>query len=64
MPAAIVTRLWIDGKPEKPADELALELTAGLHTVTLTIHNWPTPLKIELQDVAGSNARAQIVGGK
>jgi putative heme-binding domain-containing protein len=63
-PPGLITRLWIDSKPQKPTEELTLDLTAGLHTVTLTIHKWPALLKIELQDVPGSKARAQIVGGK
>jgi putative heme-binding domain-containing protein len=65
LPADGIFKLWIDGAAQSRAARLPLDLSTGLHTVTLVVE--PAKLKslrIELADVAGSPAQAQIVGGK
>jgi putative heme-binding domain-containing protein len=65
LPTEGIFRLWVDGALRSPAARLPLDLSAGVHSVTLVVE--PAKLKnlrIELVDVAGSPAQAQIVGGK
>jgi putative heme-binding domain-containing protein len=57
---------WLDGKPAQAATSWKLDLAQGRHTVTLAINRdaRPAPLRIELADVPGSPARAELVTGK
>jgi putative heme-binding domain-containing protein len=58
--------LWIDGKPALIADHLPLDLTAGRHTLTFAVNRKQrqSPLAVSIEDVKGSPAQLQIVGGK
>ena len=59
--------MWIDGKllVRRHSDETTLDLAAGTHSVTLAVDRAAGDrLRIELTDIAGSKAQAQIVGGK
>jgi putative heme-binding domain-containing protein len=58
--------LWLDGKPVEANKMLTLDLAQGLHTLTAQIDQKQRrePLRFELDDVSGSPARVQIVGGK
>jgi putative heme-binding domain-containing protein len=59
-------RCWYDGKPTPIEDEMIVDSTRGRHTVTLAVNQAEREqsLKVELRDVEGSAAKAQIVGGK
>jgi putative heme-binding domain-containing protein len=59
-------RLWLDDQPIEPKDEMVLDLKAGLHTLTfaLDLTQRKDGLRLELDDVAGSPARARVVNGK
>jgi hypothetical protein len=57
---------WLNGSAAPIQEANELDLTAGMHSITLSI-DWSKRkdgLRIELDDVAGSPARARIVGGK
>jgi putative heme-binding domain-containing protein len=58
--------LWLDGAPLEPADALVLDLTSGVHTLTLVIDpaKRRDGLRCALEDVPGSPAKARIVSGK
>ena len=59
--------LWVDGKPTPISGRAAdLKLGKGRHTLTLSVATTAqvNVLALELQDIAGSLAQAQIVGGK
>ena len=59
--------LWVDGKPTSIAGRAAdFELAKGRHTLTLAVATTAqvNVLTLELQDIAGSPAQVQIVGGK
>jgi putative heme-binding domain-containing protein len=61
--------LWIGTKPFETglAARTVLNLAAGTHTITLSIDRarWgDQPLRVELLDLSGSSARAQLVTGK
>ncbi|HEX4612791.1 MAG TPA: PVC-type heme-binding CxxCH protein [Urbifossiella sp.] len=58
--------LFVNGRPVDPAAETALDLPAGVQTVTVVIDRAKRTddLRVELVDVAGSPARAAVVGGK
>jgi hypothetical protein len=61
--------LWIGTKPFETglAARTVLNLPAGTHTITLSIDRarWgDQPLRVELLDLSGSSARAQLVTGK
>ena len=58
--------LWLDGVAVDAKPDTIVDLKAGLQTFTLAI-DWSKRqdgLRIELDDVPGSAARAKIVGGK
>ena len=58
--------VWLNGSAAAVQDANQLDLAAGTHTIVLSI-DWSKRkdgLRIELEDVAGSPARARIVGGK
>jgi putative heme-binding domain-containing protein len=59
-------QLWLDGTPLTVDKEIALDLTAGVRTVTVHVKldERKTPLRVELGEVKDSPARVQIVGGK
>jgi putative heme-binding domain-containing protein len=58
--------LWIDGKPTTILSNTPLDLATGRHVVTLAVNcvKRTSPLRVELRDVVGSPAQAQLVGGK
>jgi putative heme-binding domain-containing protein len=58
-------KLWLDGKPVELADKTSLDLSAGVHTLTLLLHDEPqAKLRLELAAAPGSAAQVQFVGGK
>ncbi len=58
--------VWVDGDRQEARDEMNLDLSTGIHTVTFAIdpEHRRDDLTCELRDVPGSPARAQIVLGK
>jgi putative heme-binding domain-containing protein len=60
--------VWVDGIAVEPGETLALnlDLAAGVHTMTLAINlgQRKDNLRITLEDVPGSPARAQVIVGK
>lgn len=57
---------WLDTNPIKLEKETPLDLPQGRHRITFAIElsQRKEPLKVELTDVPGSNAKVQLVGGK
>jgi putative heme-binding domain-containing protein len=57
---------WLDGIALNLKSQTPLDLAQGIHTLTLAIQNrqHTDGLRLELQDVAGSAAKVQFVGGK
>jgi putative heme-binding domain-containing protein len=57
---------WLNGLPFTTGEEMILDLTPGLHTVTfsVTLHDRNSGLRCTLEDVSGSSARVRLVGGK
>jgi putative heme-binding domain-containing protein len=64
--AAAGLTLWVDGVPVEAKEQTALDLAAGVHTLTfaLDLGRRREGLRCELDDVPGSGARVAIVGGK
>lgn len=59
--------LWVDGKPTPISGRVSdLDLEKGPHTLTLAVAAaaQANSLTVELQDIPGSSAQVQIVGGK
>jgi putative heme-binding domain-containing protein len=58
--------LWLDRAPMEAKHEAVLDLAPGIHTMTVAIHVGARGerLRCELDDVAGSAARVQIINGK
>jgi putative heme-binding domain-containing protein len=58
--------VWLDLKPLDAKEELVVDLSAGMHTLTAVIDRTARHegLRIELDDVTGSPARAHLIGGK
>ena len=58
--------LWVGATPAEVKDETVLDLKPGLQTLTFSIdlNKRKDGLRVELEDVAGSPARVNIVGGK
>jgi putative heme-binding domain-containing protein len=73
-PGAVLLRLnatkgltvWLDGKPLEAKETMEVNLTAGLHTLTVVVNasERKEPLRVELDDKPGSPARVRVVGGK
>ncbi|HYH67094.1 MAG TPA: HEAT repeat domain-containing protein, partial [Urbifossiella sp.] len=59
-------QLFVNGRAAEPAADITLDLPAGVQTVTVVIDRAKRAddLRVELTDVAGSPARAAVVGGK
>jgi putative heme-binding domain-containing protein len=57
---------WLDREPVAVKEALELDLSPGRHTLTLAVYRdvRHAPLRCELDDVPGSPAHAQVVGGK
>ncbi len=57
---------WLDGVALDLKAETVLDLSAGIHTITLSVKldERKGPLRVELDEVKGSPARVRIVGGK
>jgi putative heme-binding domain-containing protein len=58
--------LFVAGKPVEPKPETEIDLATGMQPITLVIDRSKRTedVRVELADVAGSPARAAIVGGK
>jgi putative heme-binding domain-containing protein len=58
--------LWVGGAPVEVKDETVVDLKAGLQTLSFSVdlNRRKDGLRVELEDVAGSPARVNIVGGK
>ncbi len=57
---------WLNGAAADVKEANELDLASGVHTITLSI-DWSKRkdgLRVELEEVSGSPARARIVGGK
>ena len=67
-PTAAGVSMWIGPqKVEIDKPQVKLDLPAGRHTITVAVEEgvYPYPsLKVELADVPGSSAQAQVVAGK
>ncbi len=59
-------RLWLDAEPIEAKEEMVLDLKTGMHTLTfaLDLTQHKDGLRLELDDVAGSPARARVMNGK
>jgi len=57
---------WLDGEPIEVKEEMILDLKGGMHTLTLALDltQRKDGLRLEMDDVAGSPARARVVNGK
>jgi putative heme-binding domain-containing protein len=67
LPKAPGLKVWVDANRIETAEAIDVDLAPGVHTVTLlVVKDTPNPagLRLELQDVPGSPARAQMVLGK
>jgi putative heme-binding domain-containing protein len=63
--AGPVEKMWLDAKPVAAGSKVAVDLPAGVHTLTLVLDaKSADDLRLELADVVGSAAQVQIVGGK
>jgi putative heme-binding domain-containing protein len=58
--------LWLDGKVVTPAETLDIDLTAGIHTITVAVDagSAAADLRCDVEDIPGSPARVAVVGGK
>ena len=59
--------LWVDDKPTTAASETPLDLPSGLHSLTLKVdvsQRSNEGISIEIADAPGSNAHAQLIGGR
>ncbi len=60
--------LWLDETPVQTEEFMMLHLERGIHTVTVQVDHAArgggAPLWLDLEEVKGSTARAQVVGGK
>jgi putative heme-binding domain-containing protein len=58
--------LWLDDRPVDPREVLDLNLAAGARTLTFVVDlgQRKEPLRLEADDVPGSPARVNLVGGK
>jgi putative heme-binding domain-containing protein len=59
-------KAWLDGEPIEARQEMVIDLGVGPHTLTFALDRAlrTEPLQCELDDVAGSPARARAIGGK
>jgi putative heme-binding domain-containing protein len=59
-------QLWLDGKPHELGEQFDLELTSGVHVLTLAIDRAEhmAPLRCEMLEAAASSAQAQFAAGK
>ena len=67
LPKAPGLKVYVDANRIETAESIDLDLATGVHTVTLlVVKDTPNPdgLRLELQDLPGSPARAQMVLGK
>ncbi|MBI3838039.1 MAG: hypothetical protein HY288_08910 [Planctomycetia bacterium] len=60
-----IEKLWLERAPAASGSMLAVDLPAGVHTISLLLGaKSAEDLRLELTDVPGSAAQVQIVGGK
>jgi len=66
LPSTTGLQAWLDGVPLELKPETILNLTAGLHTVTISVKldERKDPLRVEMDEVKDSPARVRIVGGR
>jgi putative heme-binding domain-containing protein len=58
-------RIWVDSKAIEPAPTLDVDLSTGVHNIMFLRDGNPSQgLRLELEDIPGSPARAQMVLGK
>ncbi|HTN02578.1 MAG TPA: hypothetical protein VL132_11890, partial [Planctomycetaceae bacterium] len=59
-------QIWLNGKPLTPDATLTVDLPAGESVLTFCVERGlrSKPLRVELQDVAGSSAQVQFAAGK
>lgn len=59
-------QIWLNGQPVTPESALVVDLPGGESVLTVCVERGlrSAPLRVELQDVAGSAAQAQFVTGK
>ncbi len=64
--SAVGITMFVDGKPVEAKAETPLDLKVGIVTVTLVVDRAKRTddLRVELDDVAGSPARVNVLGGK
>jgi putative heme-binding domain-containing protein len=63
--AGPIQKIWLDARPLATNDSLSIDLSVGIHTITLLLGaEAAEDIRFELADVPGSTAQAQIVGGK
>ena len=57
---------WLDANPIKLGKETLLDLPQGRHSITFAVElsQRNVPLRVEISDVPGSNAKVQLVSGK
>ncbi len=57
--------VWLDGNRIDQPDRLSLNLSAGVHTLSMTVRDEPqAQIRVELAEAADSTAQVQFVGGK
>ncbi len=60
-----VEKVWVDADAVGGSGKVTVELTPGVHTVTLLLDREDSDrVALALEDVSGSAAQAQFVGGK
>ena len=68
MPVVAEMKLWVDANRLDPAESIDVELSSGVHVITILLPKGAKQLtgglRLELLDVPGSSARAQMVLGK
>ncbi len=60
-----VDKIWFDATPLAPESKIVIDATPGVHTITVLLAaKGGQDLRLEMVDVPGSTAQAQIVWGK
>lgn len=59
-----IERMWFDDNLLKLGDDATIDMSAGVHTITLLTKGQSDKVRLELTDVPGSAAQVQLVGGK
>jgi hypothetical protein len=56
--------MWFDGNLLKLGADATIDMSEGVHTITLLTKGQSNSVRLELADVPGSTAQVQLVGGK